>query len=65
MSLHVGGFGFSGPVQPPLNLRSISGTSARNRGDTKGLPAIAVDSGLLFRDHRATANDRMAGAHAT
>jgi hypothetical protein len=31
-------------------LRSISGTSARNRGDTKGLPAmpsLAVASGLL------------------
>jgi hypothetical protein len=30
--------------QPALNLRSISGTSARNRGDAKGLAAIAVDS---------------------
>jgi hypothetical protein len=55
MSLHVGGFGFSSPFQPPLNLRSISGTSARNRGDAKGLAAIAVDSGLNLGDGRAMA----------
>jgi hypothetical protein len=48
MSLHVGGFGFWSRFQPPLILRSISGTSARNRGDAKGLPAIAADSGLAF-----------------
>lgn len=44
MSLHVGGFGFWRAFQPALNLRSISGTSARNRGDAKGLAGIAVDS---------------------
>jgi hypothetical protein len=48
MSLHVGIFAFSGAFQPPLNLRSISGMSARNRGDVKRLAAIAVDSGLAF-----------------
>jgi len=46
MSLHVGIFALSSPFQPALNLCSISGTSARNRGDAKGLAAIAVDSGL-------------------
>jgi hypothetical protein len=35
MSLHVGGFGFWSRFQPPLDLRFISGTSARNRGDAK------------------------------
>jgi hypothetical protein len=48
MSLHWGIFAFSSPFQPALNLRSISGTSARNRGDTRGLPAIDGDSGLEF-----------------
>jgi hypothetical protein len=48
MSLHVGIFAFSSPFQPTLNLRSISGTSARNYGDAKGLVAITVDSGLAF-----------------
>jgi hypothetical protein len=48
MSLHVGIFAFSSPFQLPLNLRSISGTSARNRRDAKGLAAIAVYSGLAF-----------------
>jgi hypothetical protein len=46
MSLHVGGFAFSRPFQPASNLRSISGTSARNRDDAKGLAAIAFDFGL-------------------
>jgi hypothetical protein len=46
MSLHVGGFAFGNRFPPPLNFRSISGTSARNGGDTKRLAAIAVDSGL-------------------
>jgi hypothetical protein len=36
-----------------LNLRSISGTSARNRGDTKGLPGITVDSGLEFEQQQS------------
>jgi hypothetical protein len=43
MSPHVGIFAFSRHFQPALNLRSISSTSARNRGDAKGLAAIAVD----------------------
>jgi hypothetical protein len=47
MSLHVGGFGFWSPFQPPLNLRSISGTSARNRGDAKGLTGISGDFARL------------------
>jgi hypothetical protein len=46
MSLHMG-IAFSSPFQPALNLRSISGTSARNSGDAKGLAGIAVGSGSL------------------
>lgn len=48
MSLHLGGFGFWSPFQPPLNLRSISGTSARNRGDAKGLAGIPGGFRLAF-----------------
>src|SRR4249919_1783810 len=54
MSLHVGDFGFSSPFQPALNLRSISGTSARNGGDTKGLAEIDVDSASLSSGGEAT-----------
>jgi len=50
----VGGFGFWSRFQPPLNLRSISGTSARNGGDAKGLAAIADDSASLLGGGRAT-----------
>jgi hypothetical protein len=48
MSLHMG-IRLLKLIPMPLNLRSISGTSARNRGDAKGLPAIAVDSGAAYR----------------
>jgi hypothetical protein len=36
-------------------MRSISGTSARNGGDAKGLAAIAVDSSLALGDSGAMA----------
>lgn len=51
----MGGFGFWSRFQPALNLRSISGTSARNRRDARGLAAIAADSGLHLSDGRARA----------
>jgi hypothetical protein len=53
MSLHVGVFVSGERFQPPLNLRSISGTRARNGGDVKGLAAIAVDSGLAFEQQQS------------
>jgi hypothetical protein len=44
---------FLKPFEPPLKSAPISGTSARNRGDAKGLAAIAVGSGLQLGGGRA------------
>jgi hypothetical protein len=53
MSLHVGGFAFSEAFQPRLDLRSISGTRARNRDDAKGLATITADSRLAFEGQQS------------
>jgi hypothetical protein len=62
MSLHVGISALWSPFQPPLNLRSISGTSARNRGDAKGLAAIPPRfTGATIRVRSLTGDGRVLG----